>query len=140
MVINQDPVATGLVDSLARPGGNITGISRLTRELSGKRLELLTEVVPGIARVGILWDATAEGPNISFKEYEAAARALKIQLQSLEVRGPDPDLDGAFQSAVKGRASALITIGIPCSIVTESRLRTMPLSTDCLLCTSRVCG
>ena len=111
MVINQDPVATGLVDSLARPGGNITGISRLTRELSGKRLELLTEVVPGIARVGILWDSSAEGPKISFKEYQAAARALKIQLQSLEVRGPDPDLDGAFQSAVKGRASALITIG-----------------------------
>ena len=111
MVINQDPVATGLVDSLARPGGNITGISRLTRELSGKRLELLTEVVPGIAQVGILWDVTAEGPNISFKEYQAAARVLKIQLQSLEVRGPDPDLAGAFQSAVKGRASALITIG-----------------------------
>ena len=111
MVINQDPVATGLVDSLARPGGNITGISRLTRELSGKRLELLTEVVPGIVRVGILWDVTAEGPNISFKEYESAARALKIQLQSLEVRSPDPDLGGAFQSAVKGRASALITIG-----------------------------
>ena len=111
MVINQDPVATGLVDSLARPGGNITGISRLTRELSGKRLELLTEVVPGLARVGILWDVTAEGPNISFKEYQAAAHALKIQLQSLEVRGPDPDLAGAFQSAVKGRAGALITIG-----------------------------
>jgi len=107
MDINQDPVATGLVDSLARPGGNITGI----RELSGKRLELLTEVVPGIARVGILWDSSAEGPKISFKEYQAAARALKIQLQSLEVRGPDPDLGGAFQSAVKGRASALITIG-----------------------------
>jgi len=111
MVINLDPVASGLVDSLARPGGNITGISRLTRELSGKRLELLTEVVPGIAQVGILWDVTAEGPNISFKEYQAAARALKIQLQSLEVRGPDPDLAGAFQSAVKGRAGALITIG-----------------------------
>ena len=111
MVINQDPVATGLVDSLARPGGNITGISRLTRELSGKRLELLTEVVPGLSRVGILWDASSEGSKISFQEYQAAARALKIQLQSLEVRGPDPDLDGAFQSAVKGRASALITIG-----------------------------
>jgi putative tryptophan/tyrosine transport system substrate-binding protein len=111
MVINLDPVASGLVDSLARPGGNITGISRLTRELSGKRLELLTEVVPGIAQVGILWDVTAEGPNISFKEYQAAARVLRIQLQSLEVRGPDPGLAGAFQSAVKGRASALITIG-----------------------------
>ena len=111
MVINQDPVASGLVHSLAHPGGNITGISRLTRELSGKRLELLTETVSGISRVGILWDSTAEGANISFKEYQAASRALKLQLQSLEVRGPNPDLDGAFQSAVKGRASALITIG-----------------------------
>jgi putative tryptophan/tyrosine transport system substrate-binding protein len=111
MVINQDPVATGLVGSLSRPGGNITGISRLTRELSGKRLELLTEVVPGMARVGILWDVTTEGPKISFKEYQPAARALKIQLQSLEVRSPEPDLAGAFQSAVKGRAGALITIG-----------------------------
>src|SRR4030095_15245825 len=111
MVINQDPVATGLVDSLARPGGNITGISRLTRELSGKRLELLTEVVPQLSRGGILWAATSEGSKISFQEYQAVARALKIQLQSLEVRGPEPDLGAAFQSAVKGRAGALITIG-----------------------------
>ena len=111
MVINQDPVTTGLVDSLARPGGNITGISRLTRELSGKRLELLTEVVPGISRVGILWDSSTEGPKISFNEYQTAARALKISLQSLEVRGPDPDLNGAFQAAVKGRASALVVVG-----------------------------
>ena len=111
MLINQDPVATGLIDSLARPGGNITGISRLTRELSGKRLELLTEVVPGMERVGILWDSTSEGSKISFQEYQAAARALKIQLKSLEVRGPDPDLDGAFQSAVKGRTSTLVAVG-----------------------------
>jgi len=111
MLINQDPVATGLVDSLARPGGNITGISRLTRELSGKRLELLTEVVPGMARVGILWDSGSEGSKISSREYHAAARDLKIQLQSLEVRGPDPDLDGAFQSTVKGRASTLVVVG-----------------------------
>ena len=110
MVINQDPVATGLVDSLARPGGNITGISRLTRELSGKRLELLTEVVPGMGRLGVLWDVSSEGSKISFKEYQAAALALKLQLQSLEVRGPNPDLDGSFQGAVKGRASALVTI------------------------------
>ena len=67
MVINQDPVATGLVDSLARPGGNITGISRLTRELSGKRLELLTEVVPGMARVGILWDSSSGGIKNKFQ-------------------------------------------------------------------------
>src|SRR5262249_20833914 len=109
----QDPVASGIVDSLARPGGNITGLTRLGRELSGKRLELLTEAVPGISRVGVLWDANAPGPIVGFKEYEAAARALKIQLQSLEVRGPKPDLEGAFQAVAKGRTTALITITNP---------------------------
>jgi ABC-type uncharacterized transport system substrate-binding protein len=103
-------VATGLIDSLARPGGNITGLTRLTKELSGKRLELLKEAVPGILRVGVLWDADGTGSAISFKEYEAAARALKMPLQSLEVRGPNPDLEGAFQAAVKERVNALVTI------------------------------
>jgi ABC-type uncharacterized transport system substrate-binding protein len=103
-VTTQDPVATGLIDNLARPGGNITGLTRLTRELSGKRLELLTEMVPSISRVGVLWDAKGESATIGFKEYEAAARALKIALQSLELRGPNADLDAAFQAADKGRA------------------------------------
>jgi putative tryptophan/tyrosine transport system substrate-binding protein len=110
MVTNLDPVATRIIDSLARPGGNITGLTGLARELGGKRLELFKEAVPGISRVGVLWDADAPESTIGFKEYEAAAGALKIQLQSLEVRGPNPDLDGAFQAAPKGRASALITI------------------------------
>jgi len=113
MVLSVDPVATGIVDSLARPGGNITGLSRLTRDLSGKRLEMLQEVVPRISRVGVLWDADAPGPAIAFKEYEAAARALRIHLQSLKVRGPNPDLDGAFQAAAKERASGLITVRNP---------------------------
>jgi ABC-type uncharacterized transport system substrate-binding protein len=110
MVTLQDPVATGIVDSLARPGGNITGLTRLGRDLSGKRLELLTEVVPGISRVGVLLDTGTPGPGIGLKEYEAAARARKIQIQFLEVRGPNPDLDGAFREAAKKRARALITI------------------------------
>jgi putative ABC transport system substrate-binding protein len=109
MVATVDPVATGLVDSLARPGGNITGLTRLTRELSGKRLELLKEAVPAISRVAVLWE-NAPGTAIAFKEYETAARLLKIQLQSLEVRGPDPDLEGAFQTAAKRRANGLITV------------------------------
>jgi len=113
IVTSVDPVATGLVDSLARPGGNITGLTTLTRELSGKRLELLKETVPRMSRVGVLWDTNAPGPIIGYKEYEAVARALKIPLQSLEVRGPDPDLKGAFQAAAKGRASALIAITNP---------------------------
>ena len=106
MVANTDPVASGLVDSLAHPGGNITGITRLTRDLSGKRLEVLKEVFPGISRVGVLEDADAR--DKAFKDYDAAGRALKIQLQSLEVRGPNPDLEGAFQAAVKTHVRALI--------------------------------
>jgi putative ABC transport system substrate-binding protein len=110
MVATVDPVATGLIDSLARPGGNITGLTRLTRELSGKRLELLKEVVPGISRVGVLWEPDDPAAAIAFKEYDAAARALKIQPQPLEVRGPNPDLEGAFQIATKEHANALITV------------------------------
>ena len=110
MVTNSDPVATGLINSLARPGGNITGLATLTRELSGKRLELIKEAVPRVSRLAVLRDAESEGAAITLKEYEAVALSLKIPVQSLEVRGPNPDLAGAFQSAVKGRASALITI------------------------------
>jgi putative ABC transport system substrate-binding protein len=113
MVLAVDPVADGLVDSLARPGGNITGLATLQRELSGKRLELLKEVVPAMSRVAVLRDADAPGSAMDFKEYETAARALKIELQPLEIRGPEPDLGGAFQAAAEGRASALITIRNP---------------------------
>jgi len=113
MVTVQDPVETGIVESLARPGGNITGVTTLQRELSGKRLELLKEVVPSMLRAGVLWDANAPGAIIGFKEYEAAARALKIPLQSLEVRGPKPDLESAFQAAAKSRTTAIIWITNP---------------------------
>ena len=112
MVVNTDPVASGLVDSLAHPGGNITEITRLTRDLSGKRLEVLKEVVPGISRVGVLEDADARDKapvqSKAFKDYEAAAHALKIQLQSLEVRGPNSDFEGPFRAAVPGRVRPLI--------------------------------
>ena len=110
MVTPVDPVASGIVDSLARPGGNITGLTRFTGDLKKRRLELLKETVPGISRVGVLWDADNENAAIAFKEYEAAARALKIALQSLALQGPHPDFEAAFQAAVKGRASGLITI------------------------------
>jgi putative tryptophan/tyrosine transport system substrate-binding protein len=110
MVVVEDPVAAAIVDSLARPGGNITGLTTLARDLSGKRLELLMEVVSGISRVGVLWAVDNQPAALGFKEYEVAARALKTKLQSLEVRGPNPDLGGAFQAATKGHVSALITI------------------------------
>ena len=108
MVATFDPVATGIVESLARPGGNITGVTRLAHDLSGKRLELLKEVLPELSRVGVLWDAGGRGTT--FKRYEAAARAQNIELQSVGVRGPNPDLDGAFYAVTKRRANALIAI------------------------------
>jgi len=107
MAVSGDPVASGFVASLARPGGNITGLSLLSPELSGKRLELLKEVVPGLSRVAVLGYAKAHGP--AWKEVEAAARSLRLKLQPLEVRGPD-DLTRLFQEAKKARAQALLTL------------------------------
>ncbi len=109
MVASLDPVAMGLVDTLARPGGNITGISTLAQDLNGKRLELLKEVVPKLSRVGILF-VEALSAAINLKEYETAARDLKVQLRPLEVRGSKPDLEAAFQTATKAHVGALITI------------------------------
>jgi ABC-type uncharacterized transport system substrate-binding protein len=109
MTATQDPVATGIVESLARPGGNITGVSRLTRELSGKRLELLKELVPTVSRVGILLTAESQSSATALKDYETAARALNLHLQALEVRGPTPDFPGAFAAAAKGRVGAIVT-------------------------------
>jgi putative ABC transport system substrate-binding protein len=109
MVTQVDPVASGFIDSLARPGGNITGLTSLQRDLSGKRLELLKEAVAKMSRVGILRDVDATSA-IGFKDYEAAARALKLEIQSLEVRGSNPDLQAAFKEAIKARVDALMTI------------------------------
>jgi putative ABC transport system substrate-binding protein len=110
IVTTQDPVAAGIIDSLARPGGNITGLTRLTRDLTGKRLELLKEVVPKMSRVGVLWNSDRESPGSGFKGYETAARTLKIRLQSLGVSGPNPDFERAFQTATKERSNALVTV------------------------------
>ena len=122
MVITTDPVAAGLVDSLAHPGGNVTGVTRLATDLSGKRLELLQEVVPTISRVGVLLDADYPRASNFFRDYEAAARALKIPLQLLEVRKQNPDFNGAFQTAVKGRVSALITIRVGLTVVYRNQI------------------
>ena len=111
--IPDDPVAVGLVESLARPGGNITGVARLGRELSGKRLELLTEAIPGIKRVVILYSPTnilTTSSRRNYEDYEAPARALKITPQLIHVRNPSQDLDGAIREAVKGNLNGLIII------------------------------
>jgi putative tryptophan/tyrosine transport system substrate-binding protein len=105
-----DPVGTGLVASLAQPGGNITGLSMISPELSGKRLELLKEAAPKIARVGVLWDTLVPDNPLDFETTQVAARALGLKLQSLEVRSSE-DLEGAFSVAVKHRLDALVVIG-----------------------------
>jgi putative ABC transport system substrate-binding protein len=109
MVTNADPVATKLINSLARPGGNITGLTNLNRDLSAKRLELLKEMVPNLSRVAIFWDDSNEGSLIGFKEYESAARPMKLLIESLAVRGADPDFESALAS-VKSGADGLIPI------------------------------
>jgi len=110
MALSADPVPTGLVSSLARPGGNITGLSLLSGELSGKRLELLKEVVPNLSRVAVLWDPVNPATLLQLRETEAAAQVLGVQLQPLEVRGPNPDFERAFQDTAGGQAGALITL------------------------------
>jgi putative tryptophan/tyrosine transport system substrate-binding protein len=102
-----DPVASGLVASLARPGGNITGLTILGPELSGKRLELLKEVLPNVTRVALLWNSANPAQEPIWRESQAAAQELRLQLQSLDVRGSN-DFESAFEAALKGRAQALI--------------------------------
>jgi putative tryptophan/tyrosine transport system substrate-binding protein len=102
-----DPVGTGFVASLAHPGGNITGLSSISPELSGKRLELLKEVVPGVSRVAFLWNPDVRGAVLDYKETEGAAGSLRVQLQSVEVVRAE-DFDRAFSAVTKERAQALI--------------------------------
>ena len=107
MAASTDPVGTGFVASLARPGGNITGLSMMSPELSGKRLELLSEVVPGISRVAFLWNPDVRGALFEYKETETAARTRRLQLYSLEARRVE-DLERAFAAVVNLKAQALI--------------------------------
>ena len=105
-----DPVRHGLVASLARPGGNVTGIVDIMQDLAGKRLELLKETFPKVSRVGHL-SIRGNPPGVAhLKETEAAGRALGVLIQALEVLGPD-DLESAFKAAVEGVADALIVVG-----------------------------
>jgi putative ABC transport system substrate-binding protein len=116
-----DPVRTGLVASLARPGGNITGLSSNAEELNGKRLELLKEAIPKLSRVAVLRNPGLSGTAEALKDAELAAQSLGLKVQALEVRGPD-DLDVVFQAAKKGRAGALMTIGDPVTFTHRRRV------------------
>jgi len=121
MTASGDAVGTGLVASLARPGGNITGLTSLSRELSGKRLELLKEAVRGLSRVAILWNAANPDKARDVEETQLQAKTLGLEVQSLEIRGPS-DFDGAFQTATKKRAGALFTLADSLTITHQSRI------------------
>jgi putative ABC transport system substrate-binding protein len=109
IAIAADPVGAGLVASLARPGGNVTGMADLDTELSGKRLEILKEVVPGLSRVAILWNPANRAHRPALEESAVAARALGVQLQPVEVQAP-PEFTRAFAAMRRERASALMPL------------------------------
>ena len=112
MTFDNDPVGNGFVRSLARPGGNITGLSTLAPEISGKQLELLKEIVPKLSRVAVLGSSTNPGNAQALKETGLAAGALAVKLQYLDVREPR-DIETAFRAAGKGRAEAVLVLGNP---------------------------
>jgi putative tryptophan/tyrosine transport system substrate-binding protein len=111
MMTNQDPVTIGLVESLARPDGNLTGVVSLTRDLSGKRLEVLKEAVPKTNHVGVIWvQPTALGAGNAFRNFEIAAKTLKLRLTSLQAQRPTPDVEGLFRAADKARVDSIISV------------------------------
>jgi putative ABC transport system substrate-binding protein len=107
-----NPVTTGLVDSLARPGGNLTGLTNIHTELNGKRLELLKETIPKLSRVAVLWDPRATGSALSWKETQVAAQELGLKVHSMEVRSAN-DFENAFKAATKARSGALSVTATP---------------------------
>jgi putative ABC transport system substrate-binding protein len=107
-----DPLGSGLIASLAHPGGNVTGSSLMVPDIAGKRVELLREILPRLVHVAVLWNAANPYPAIVFKETQAAGRRLGIEVQSLEVRSPD-DFDGAFEDTRRQHPDALIEIEDP---------------------------
>jgi putative ABC transport system substrate-binding protein len=114
-----DPLTTGIVASLAHPGGNITGLSQMAPELSGKRLELLKEIAPKLSRVAVLWNPDIRVSTFSWEEMQHPARELKVHVHSLEIRSPD-DLEKAFEEATRNRADALVIMPDP---VTRTNLK-----------------
>jgi putative ABC transport system substrate-binding protein len=107
-----DPVGSGLVDSLARPGGNVTGLSLMVPDLGGKRLEMLQELLPAMRRVAVIWNAANPYPALVLKSIQAAARPIGIDVQSLEIRSLD-DLANMMEKARQSRPDALVVIEDP---------------------------
>ena len=121
MASHPDPVGSGLVVSLAKPGRNVTGLSSLAPELVGKQLQLLKDVVPGISRVAVLWNPTVPVQALSLREAEVAARSLKVQLQLLEARAPG-DFAKVFLAMTNARAGGVIALGGSMFFAERSRI------------------
>jgi len=113
IISSVDPVVAGYVESFAHPGGNVTGLAWLLRDVSAKRVELLKELLPRATKIGVLWDTDGPGPAVAFKEYETASRAFKLELRSLDVRGAKPDFDKAFQTARTAGLDAIFVVANP---------------------------
>jgi putative ABC transport system substrate-binding protein len=126
MAQDTDPVGNGFVASLARPGGNITGLSSYSAELNGKRLELLKEIVPKLSRLAVIGESTYPGNAQSLKETELAAGALKVQLQYLDVLDPK-DIETAFRDTSKGRADGVLLL--QSAVLNSQRKQTAELAT-----------
>jgi putative ABC transport system substrate-binding protein len=116
-----DPVATGLVDGLARPGGNITGVTELSTELSAKRLEILRDALPALTRVAMLWNAADLGMTLRYRSAEDAARVLGVKVQTLGVREPD-DFEHAFAEMTRERPDAILMVSDALTILNRKRV------------------
>jgi len=126
MGFDYDPVGNGFAASLARPGGNITGLSTLAPEITAKQLELLKEILPRLVRVAVLWSSAEPGGALIQKETERAARALKVQVQYLDVRSPR-EIEAAFGEARKGRADAVLALTTPALSIHRALLADLAL-------------
>jgi putative ABC transport system substrate-binding protein len=118
MAFDSDPVGNGFVASLAQPGGNLTGLSTLAPEISGKQLELLQEIVPRLAHVAVLGNATIAGNAQVLRETATVAQAVRVQLHYIDVSGPQ-DIETAFREASQARADAVLVLNNP--VVTAQR-------------------
>lgn len=118
-----DPLGSGLVASLAKPGGNVTGLSLMAPELAGKRLELLKEIIPGLTRVAVLWNAANPYSANVFDQTKLAAERLGIEIQSLRITSPD-DLDGTLEDALRQNAAALIAVEDPLTYDNRQQIMT----------------
>ena len=107
MAVSGDPVQSGLVMTLGRPGGNLTGVTFVSSDLAAKRLQILREIAPAISRIGVLWNPDHVDPE--YRESQGAGRSLGVEIHSLEVRGPG-DFDRAFRAAVAARVEAIVVV------------------------------